>query len=227
MNRRVPAVATWFLDRFGVARQNDALIGDLAEEYQAGKSRAWYWWQALVAIAVGVVRDVRRHKLLALRSIALAWIVDRSFQWFSRNLWMLIPRYGTRVVFHWYDPGSWGQWSPFPAWDQWNPSSQMVFSVGLAYAWAFTWVAIGWLVARIHRKQAAAMVLTVMTWRILLFGWSFCNFLINPPNMYFESFLRAWLTMMPLEVTMVLAGGLLVMGRKEQEQPSPATHGIS
>jgi preprotein translocase subunit SecY len=49
--QRPPAVATWLLKR--AARGNDALIGDLLEQYRGGRSAAWYWRQVLTTVVVG------------------------------------------------------------------------------------------------------------------------------------------------------------------------------
>lgn len=59
-HRRPPRLATWLLDRFGFARNNPPLTGDLLEEFENGRSSAWYWRQTLVAISIGSVRNVRR-----------------------------------------------------------------------------------------------------------------------------------------------------------------------
>ncbi len=51
MKRPAPRFATWLLARLGDRYRRDALIGDLAEEYQRGRSSSWYWRQALCALA--------------------------------------------------------------------------------------------------------------------------------------------------------------------------------
>jgi hypothetical protein len=68
-----PTAATWLLNKFGCA--NDALKGDLVEEYGRGRSRAWYWRQVLIAIAIGFSTEVIAHKLLALRAVITGWAV--------------------------------------------------------------------------------------------------------------------------------------------------------
>ncbi len=45
-----PSVATWLLKH--LARKNEALAGDLIEEYRRRRSTSWYWRQALTAIVV-------------------------------------------------------------------------------------------------------------------------------------------------------------------------------
>lgn len=56
--RKPPALATWLLKRSGIANRNIPLDGDLLEEFQTGRSAAWYWRQTLMAIATGMCRDV-------------------------------------------------------------------------------------------------------------------------------------------------------------------------
>ena len=70
-----PRLATWLLNRFVAPNNRDSLIGDLAEQYQQGRSRFWYWRQAIVAVAVTCVRDIRDHKLLAARALTVGWLV--------------------------------------------------------------------------------------------------------------------------------------------------------
>jgi uncharacterized protein involved in exopolysaccharide biosynthesis len=48
----VPEVAAWLLRRFGSGSSIEMLLGDLTEEHQAGRSRVWFWWQALTGIVV-------------------------------------------------------------------------------------------------------------------------------------------------------------------------------
>ena len=44
----------------GTARSAErALVGDLAEEYRAGRSAVWYWWQVLASIVVSAGRQQR------------------------------------------------------------------------------------------------------------------------------------------------------------------------
>jgi hypothetical protein len=70
-----PRLATWLVKRFGVAVCTDPLIGDLLEEFIRGRSRLWYWKQALRAIVIGVYQDIRTHKLLAIRGALTGFAV--------------------------------------------------------------------------------------------------------------------------------------------------------
>jgi hypothetical protein len=74
--RTPPRVATWLLKRFGPEYQRDSLLGDLFEEYQRGRSRAWYWRQAgaalLPKVAPGLVLRVLIEIAVIFGGIALA-----------------------------------------------------------------------------------------------------------------------------------------------------------
>jgi hypothetical protein len=43
MNRKIFAMAEWLLERFGIPQRNESLMGDLMEEYSAGRSRCARW----------------------------------------------------------------------------------------------------------------------------------------------------------------------------------------
>ena len=211
MNRKVPMFATWLLHRFGVQRQNEALIGDLAEEYQAGKSRMWYWWQTLVAIWVTAVRDVRENKLLALRAVAMGWILARAFLGF--RAYVILPL--------------------APYYHHWDPWLRLAVTQVLMLA---QWVLLGWLVARAHRAHAAALALIVGFSRIFDILLSDTYYSILGPNLVrvyspfagLHTILRHLPGRSPLIVLLILnsvtqivliaAGGLLVKPETGPEQ---------
>jgi hypothetical protein len=70
--RRPPLLADWLLKRFHVADVNASVIGDLLEEFQAGRSRAWYWRQTIGAIAATLWHNIR-HSGDYLTVIFAAW----------------------------------------------------------------------------------------------------------------------------------------------------------
>lgn len=58
-----PRLALWLLDRFGPG--DEGLTGDLLEELDRGRSRAWFWRQAAAAIILQRrSRDIRPLHLL-------------------------------------------------------------------------------------------------------------------------------------------------------------------
>lgn len=68
-----PWLATALLRRFVPAEE--ALIGDLQEEYGSGRSSRWYWWQVGAALASAVRHDLRHHTVDAGGAIVVALTV--------------------------------------------------------------------------------------------------------------------------------------------------------
>jgi hypothetical protein len=69
--REPPSLATWMLEHLTPADRDEALGGDLLEEFRRGRSEGWYWWQVLSACGVGWLRSLRvRGSLLV---FALLW----------------------------------------------------------------------------------------------------------------------------------------------------------
>jgi hypothetical protein len=54
-----PTLATWMLDHLLWGGRNEALAGDLLEEYKRRRSVAWYWRQVLGAIFASFLNEVR------------------------------------------------------------------------------------------------------------------------------------------------------------------------
>jgi hypothetical protein len=54
---RPPAIAAWLLEHLAFIGGNEALAGDLEEEFRHGRSTTWYWRQVGSAIAIGLLRQ--------------------------------------------------------------------------------------------------------------------------------------------------------------------------
>ena len=85
--RKPPRLATWLLNRFGVAHQNPPLVGDLLEEFRAGRSAAWYWRQTLIVILTGFARNARRFRGLLVARL-IGWAAACVF---ALGLWLYLP----------------------------------------------------------------------------------------------------------------------------------------
>jgi hypothetical protein len=67
-----PRLATLLLSLFAV---DEALAGDLEEEFRAGRSRAWYWRQVIAAVSVGSRRGIDVHDLFAVQRMPMQVIM--------------------------------------------------------------------------------------------------------------------------------------------------------
>lgn len=56
-----PAIAAWMLEHLTLGSKNEALAGDLLEEYKQGRPAVWYWRQVLVAIFLGFCSELRKR----------------------------------------------------------------------------------------------------------------------------------------------------------------------
>jgi hypothetical protein len=138
--------ACWLMDRLGVS---EAVAGDLVEQFQEGRSLAWFWRQTFGAIVTGIVNDVRRHPFLVLRAVLVG----------------LLLRQGSIVLLARAEP-SFDAWVAGAALDLFNMSRPMyilVVSLANTMMAAPVWFCIGWLVARLHRS-GHALVLVVTVW---------------------------------------------------------------
>jgi hypothetical protein len=67
-----PALATWLLEHLNPGSQNEALAGDLLEQFSQGRAAAWYWRQVLVAILAGFMKEWRIFALAAVSTVG--WV---------------------------------------------------------------------------------------------------------------------------------------------------------
>lgn len=187
---QTPSGAAWLLNKFG--HGNDALAGDLIEEYSRGRSAAWYWRQALIAIAVDFGKNVRAHKLLAVRAIAVGWIASYVLLHFASD--PLYRLYGKLLRDHGLPTGLW--------WKHYYLYPSVPINMFLA-------AASGWVVGRLHRRNREAMVLvylaSVQLWSLREFFRLAAGFLDNPR---FLPYLLSWFLYFTLVSVSIVLGGL-------------------
>jgi len=190
MTPKTPAIARWLLDRFGIPQQNEPLVGDLVEEYGAGRSVLWFWRQVLVAIATTVTRDVRNHKLLAARAIATGWLLWAAW---GQLMHLAEPR-----IYVSY-PRGWNRMAYF----------QILFLL-MVTVWP---VLVGWVVARTHRAQTAMVLVFAASQVIWFIGYYGLNYheiqRKTIPNQVVEIALNC------IVLLMTLVGGFLQKPRAE------------
>jgi hypothetical protein len=76
-------LATWLLKH---CVSNEALAGDLTEEYEHGRSRLWYWRQVLSASILEVGWSIRGNRLLAVRAALTGIVTLHAIRFFSNPL---------------------------------------------------------------------------------------------------------------------------------------------
>lgn len=65
-SRKPPWPAVWLLSRFRLLARNEALAGDLIEEFHSGRTAGWFWRQTLSAIRAEIGRAARSTNVQAL-----------------------------------------------------------------------------------------------------------------------------------------------------------------
>jgi hypothetical protein len=152
-----PGVANWLLERFDV---DEALIGDLAEEYGREHSRAWFWRQTVVAVIKKGATDVRSHKRLAIRAVIIGWMVESLIGWTTKQF--VIPLL----------QGSWSWRS-----EVWLDAQLGFRIIPLPFliTAAVGAVVTGWVVARVHRPHAMPMLLIYLASFLLFEVGGFVN----------------------------------------------------
>jgi hypothetical protein len=159
-SKQPPKVATWMLKHFGSGSDNNALLGDLAEQYREKDSMAWYWRQALSGIVVSLFKEIRGHKRVAARALFIGWGVWALFAVGvlpSFTHFFLGDSLGVSV-----QPGdpAGTAWSVFwaPVLIQANLERPFSFAFAVALP-LIVWMFCGWLVARLHHEQQTSVVL--------------------------------------------------------------------
>jgi hypothetical protein len=134
----------------------DSLVGDLEEQFARGRSPLWYWRQVISAMLAGVANDVREHKLLAARSVIIAWAV--MIPWVETT-WALYLWVSARWVYAWVNK------SPllFTAW--------VLYGGGLDLVWCLGAGVSGWINVRLHRDHAGAIVFVSLISQLPLAVW--------------------------------------------------------
>jgi hypothetical protein len=99
-----PPIATWLLEHWSPGRVNDALAGDLLEEFRSGRkdrTGPWYWRQVLSVIVIGSIRELLNHRTVLLFAAAWSmltpsWLlvvtaIERRFNFNSRIMQLEFP----------------------------------------------------------------------------------------------------------------------------------------
>ncbi len=145
MNSRVaPRAATWLLERLGSGCRFEALIGDLLEQFEEGRSRLWYWRQTIGALTTQVLEALRTHALSFVGAV-LAGCVFTS-------LWQLGCSHAFQSVYLNLAEVKQHPWTLAALLRLAGMQLNMVCEYALYFASA-------WLVTRVHRVHRHAVLL--------------------------------------------------------------------
>lgn len=141
--RSPPRLATWLLEGLGTGTRVEELIGDLTEQFTQGRSRLWYWRQALAALALDIGRMLRTQAPSFVAAVFAGYALTQL--WLLGNSLAFGPLYKTLDAgLH---PLSWEMLSRFLG----LRAAQLSLIV-------LTFIS-GWIVTRIHRVHQRAVVL--------------------------------------------------------------------
>jgi hypothetical protein len=87
---KVPALAKWLLVRLVPSAQSDTIAGDLDEQFASGRSRFWYWRQALNTVLVQGLGEIRSSKLMTVLAVLVGWLSIFAFHAIVVNQTMLL-----------------------------------------------------------------------------------------------------------------------------------------
>ena len=160
--KQPPVVATWLQRHLGSSPNNDAVLGDLAEEYSR-KGAMWYWRQVLKAIPVSAFREARGHKWMAARAVVVGLAVWTVFVGFylrpTLNGGLAASSFGGTVIDEYKIPtiasASYLLWAPVAlsavlSAVSFKPSNPVVYLLWIQILLPLTvWAICGWIVARV------------------------------------------------------------------------------
>jgi hypothetical protein len=197
MKRKPPAIAAWLLEHFS---SNVALIGDLNEEYQHGRSFAWYWSQVFATIINKVYEDVRFHPVVVVRGVAFGWVLMLVTRYvFERLIRFLFDAYQTELLL------------------EAHKSQILFFLLGPpALLWVILFTVpcliVALLVARLHQRECVAVVLLFAASVLVVGLWNLPWILTLTANSWSNSRYLPYLVTHLVELTLppllIVLGGL-------------------
>lgn len=207
-----PNAARWLLSHFGCSPNNDAVIGDLDEQYRAGaRSGVWYWRQMFVAIVMSFWQEVTGHKLLAFRVLLLGWAIKAAWGWLASLVVAFTAcnnhPYACRIFGGWYWP-----WLPLLLAS--ITIALCIMSVRLVShisgphyrAIVLLYVLVELLAVPVMSNAPAALFL--MSWAAPFETYFYVGF--GKLGYPFETVAALWFGCIAMAVTMLLAGEILI-----------------
>jgi hypothetical protein len=155
--RTSPGVARWLLQRLGCSPLNENIVGDLDEQFHNGRSRIWYWAQALTAILTSVRREVFVRPWMAVRAMATAWALLGLYAFGFKQM-----ASATLAHFHPDSEQSYAFFIRLLPVNWWRYHLEIDIAVYMILSIVVSCIvgtSVGWVVARFHRPHPKAFVL--------------------------------------------------------------------
>ena len=174
-----------------LAPAEEALAGDLQEEFPAGRSRGWYWRQVIGAIAIEAWRNLRDQKLVALGAVAMALVIYYALAFSVSEIGNDMNRVVTPHV---------------PLWMLEYGVYQVITGVALTLVAYWT---IGALIMGLSRHHGTVALLALLTF-IVLFEfprWTLLA-LFSMPEDQIARFVIIDTTMMMAKIAGIVMGGM-------------------
>ena len=213
--RRPPAIATWIWKHFGCGPNQEAVLGDLAEEYLRKGSRMWYWRQVLKAVPVSVFKEVRSHKRIAARAMLIGWAIWTIFAVMNNPLFFASFFRGNMAGVEIQARHPVGIWA-FLVWVQ----VALPFLIKMLIGWIVVRVDVGIeptkslgpkLIVRFHRDLVLLFAASVLLLNILVVG-----LLLSVADARGYPLIRPLAANAAVSVFAVLLGGSLRRSKNEE-----------
>jgi hypothetical protein len=211
-SRAAPRAATWLLERLGSSSRFDPLIGDLIEQFAAGRSRFWFWRQTAGAFGSHIFQALRKHALSFMSAVlagcALSWLwqfgCSLAFQPVYVNL--------AAVKQH--------PW----AFEAFARLAGMQVNMAAEYALCFT---SAWLVTRLHRTHQRAVLVAFTAAIIAQSLPTIAQPYDGAPDSGFVVSLTTHVVLTLLRVACTLVGGLLAIRTQRLAKLDRWTRGVA
>jgi hypothetical protein len=187
-----PRFGRLILERLGP--RNDSIVGDLTEEWHAGRSALWYWRQVVVAVAFQIVADARQHWTVVVRGVLTGLLVLYALGWIVTAVtavltWLMLLHPSGVILMQF----------------------QVGFLIQMANSFCGSVVA-GWVIARLHDRHRAVVILSlVLILGVLAVSNGRFYFLVRNSlgHERFVPYLLGYLIQCGVVMTGVLIGGLV------------------
>ena len=167
--REPPQFATWMLKHLTAGDRDEALEGDLLEEFHAGRSKIWFWRQVIVAVLLRSMLGVFHRRIVLI--FAIAWsLLSPAWQ----VIFIQFDHESDFAGFIWRMPWPWSTLCDFG----WNALKDLTF----VWIGAFLYIALLAMVRKgLHmRTLVPGIGLSVVAYCITLACWIWAITLLEP-----------------------------------------------